>query len=136
MQGFEIRLRKSTDTKVDPVSCLLTYMNRTKELTTADGPVFLPLGGSPPLKQIDSSTVASDLRDVIKLAGLPAHFTPRCFRPTGATVAVREGGNDRDIRQLGRWKTEEVFYQHYVYPSSDTNITDSILKSDLNLFSS
>ena len=134
MQGFEVRLQKSTDTKVDPVDCLSTYLKRTCHLTSPDGPVFLPLSGTPPLNQVDSSTVASDLRDVIRLAGLPSHFTPRCFRPTGATVAVREGGNDRDIRQLGRWKTEEVFYQHYVYPSSDSNITDSILKSDLNLF--
>ena len=136
MQGFEIRIQKSSDNKVDPVDCLLTYLTRTDHLTTPDGPVFLPISGSPPLKQVDSSTIASDLRDIIRLAGLPSHFTPRCFRPTGATVAVHEGGNDRDIRQLGRWKTEEVFYQHYVYPNSKTNITDSILKSDLNLFDS
>ena len=91
--------------------------------------------GSPPLSQIDSSTVSNDLRSIIRLAGLPPSvFTPRSFRPTGATIAVHEGNSDRDVRQLMRLNTEEVFfYQHYSYPTSGSNITDSILSSELNL---
>ncbi|KAK3776683.1 hypothetical protein RRG08_049691 [Elysia crispata] len=42
-EGFEVRLHKADNKKVDPVECLLTYLNKTARLTDSDGPVFLTL---------------------------------------------------------------------------------------------
>lgn len=131
-QGFEFRLHRADNKKVDPVECLLTYLEKTSRFTTNEGPVFITL--KHPFRQVDSSTVSRILNESIKQAGLPSHFTAKCFRPTGATTAMYSGADAREVRQLGRWKSEDVFYQHYVYPTSKSNITSSVLSSKLELF--
>ncbi|KAK3777035.1 hypothetical protein RRG08_008888 [Elysia crispata] len=131
-EGFKVCLHKTDNKKVDPVECLLTYLNKTARLTDSDGPVFLTL--KQPFRQVESSTVARILNESIRQAGLPPHFTARCFRSTGATKAMHSGADAREVRQLGRWKSEEVFYQHYVYPTSKSSITSSVLNSQLTLF--
>ena len=68
-QGFEVRLHRADNKKVDPVECLLAYLDKTSRFTTSEGPVFLTL--KHPFRQMDSSTVSRVLNESIKQAGLP-----------------------------------------------------------------
>lgn len=125
MRGFEVRLNRSSHAKLDPVSCLHTYLTRTSSFITEGGPVFVSL--DKPFTALTVASISNVLREAIALAGLPPTFTPRSFRASGATAAIYNKADPSFCRQIGRWKTDSVFWQHYVYPVSADNVTDKIL---------
>ncbi|GFN95918.1 reverse transcriptase/ribonuclease h/methyltransferase [Plakobranchus ocellatus] len=129
--GFEVRIGRSECALTDPVLCLKDYIRRTNQNITArqNKPVFITL--LPPFKALSAQSVGTILRQSIADAGLDESFTPRCFRPTGATAAVVGGVEPPVARSLGRWKSEEVFASRYVYPLSTKSATDSILDAQL-----
>ena len=93
-EGFQVHLQPGEDNHTDPVSTLLTYIDRTSLLRreVQGDPVFLTL--SKPFKALSSQGVAQVLSRAIKLAGLDGRgFTAKSFRPTGATVAVHKRHN-------------------------------------------
>lgn len=127
-EGFEVKVKSSTEVVTDPVSTLKSYLDRTKHLTDpVDGPVFLSLNA--PYAQISPSTVAGILNDAIKGAGLESRgFTARCFRPSATERAYREGVPSDVIKQLGRWKSQNVMWDHYCSVSDTHNVTTSLLR--------
>ena len=69
--------------------------------------------------------MGSVLSEAISLAGLSSSmYTPKCFRPSGATKAVNGGMDPDKVRRLGRWKTSSVFYEHYVYDKTSDKYTN------------
>ena len=54
-------------------------------------------------------------------------FSAKSFRPTGATVAIEEGHDAADVMKVGRWKTQTVFYEHYVHSKTPASFTESII---------
>lgn len=129
-QGFEVRIQPSFNTLCDPVKCLENYVERTRHMTDPDGPLFLSI--RPPHVGIGVSAISDDLRNSIEQAGLDTKiFTPRSFRPTGATASVTCGNDPEVTRQIGRWKTQSVFYDRYVYPVPEKGFTDKILSSNI-----
>lgn len=130
-KGFEIRVEKSSIQKCDPVQTLKDYMTRTAKKVVPKA-VFVKTNS--PNDPISARGIAEILRAAIKEAGLSDVYTPRCFRPSAASAAVKAECNHESIRQLGRWKTREVFYENYVYPLTQTDTTDKILKSELNIY--
>lgn len=128
--GFEIQVDPSSEPLRDPVSCLRCYINRTATNVSQSGPVFIT--NSPPYREVSVSTISGMLRDSIREAGLSTEFTPRSFRPTGATAAVLGGVAPHTARSLGRWKTESVFFERYVYPLSNDSITDKMFAAKLD----
>ena len=63
------------------------------------------------------------------MAGLADQgFLAKSFRPTGATIAVNSGVLQETVMQIGRWKTKEVFLNHYVYPNAPQSYTTNLLK--------
>ena len=131
-QGSEARVEPADRYEVDPVNCLKIYIARTAHcITTAPGPVFLSLNR--PYKAINFGSVAQILRDSIADAGLSQSFTARCFRPSAATDTIVSGCDPQTTRQIGRWKTEAVFYERYVYPISQHNTAQTILSSDVKI---
>lgn len=132
-KGFEVRLTPSTNTLVDPIACLKEYLSQTKRHVTDHGdPVFITL--QPPFKALSAASIAASLRQTIQEAGLGNDkFTARCFRPSGATAAVRMGNDPEVTRQIGRWKSQDVFYDTYVYPMPSKSFTDTMLSSDIEL---
>lgn len=127
-RGFEVRLDPAIDDRIDPVKCLKVYIEKTAHLTPNDkAPVFLTLNR--PHSGLDTISVSQILREAIRLAGLSSEFTPRCFRPTGATHAVLQGLDPNFVRQRMRLKTESVFWERYVYPIQNREMTDKILSS-------
>ena len=132
-KGFEVRLQPSHYNEIcDPIKCLNEYMTRTKHLTQENGPLFLSL--RPPHGAVSIAVVSEILKDSIVQSGLDTKiYTPRCFRPSGATAAVRAGNDPEITRQLGRWKTRDVFYDNYVYPRPEKTFTDNVLSSNVIL---
>ena len=62
------------------------------------------------------------------MAGLHGHgFSAKSFRPTGATSAIDIGCDPKVVHRLGWWKTESVFFEHYVHSRTDVYYTQSLL---------
>lgn len=126
-KGFEIRLAPTADPITDPINCLKTYIDRTTNNAGYDDlerPVFLSL--TPPYKAIGAGSVAQILTKTLRDAGFAGKYTARSFRAAGASAAVSSGCDPDTTRQIGRWKSRDVFFEHYVYPKSGT-ITESIV---------
>ena len=102
--GFEIKIDKASNPKVDPVACLKNYLDRTAGYTSnTHGPVFLPC--TPPYLPISARVIAQCLTDTISDAGLEGlGFTPRSFRPSAATAAVASGLTQILLSRLGDGK--------------------------------
>ena len=106
--GFEIRIPASSEQHVDPVSCLKCYIDRTQHLRVliTDQPIFLSLKA--PYHGISGQTIGSILSSAINLAGLGGKgYSPRCFRPTGATAAIQCNSKPETVMQIGRWKLKK-----------------------------
>ena len=127
-KGFEVRLQPAAEEKRDPIACLKLYLDQTESLTHSDGPAFLSL--VPPYDGLSVTGISAVLSETIKQAGLSDKFTPRSFRPTGATASIKAGNDSEVTRQIGRWKTREIFYDAYVYPLSHSSFTDNLLGAD------
>ncbi len=126
--GFRLVLNPVPDTKVCPMAALRTYIQRTSHLVPADGPVFVTL--SAPHQSLSATGVADVLRHALHLVGLDAcGFTPKHFRPTGATAAVEQGVPPEQVQAMGRWKSTETFYKHYVHAQPVADFSSKILTS-------
>lgn len=126
--GFEVNIPANIDSEVmDPVACLRVYIDRTASVRPVDTrPLFITLNA--PYKAISSNTVSNILDEVIQLAGLDHKgFSAKSFRPTGTTHAVNSGITPETVMLIGRWKTKEVFLNHYVYPRAPQSFTSDIL---------
>jgi hypothetical protein len=123
--GFEIDIPGHSDPVVDPVQTLRIYIERTDRFRH-NGDLFIQL--QEPYKAISAATVSKVLDESIKLAGLPANqYSAKSFRPTGATTAIEEGYDANKVMKVGRWKTQSVFYDHYVHNKTPNSFTDSII---------
>lgn len=125
--GFEVNVPKAKDAKVDPVDCVKVYIDRTCSVRpTEDSPLFIALKS--PFKAINSSTIGRILGNAINLAGLDtSSFSAKNFRPSAATAAINSKVSADTAMQLGRWKTKEVFLNHYVYPKAPEDYTQNVV---------
>ena len=125
-EGFRVCIPESSDKQVCPVKTLHEYVQRTQRQVDGDGPVFLSL--QKPFNGLGAAGVASVLNKSIELAGLKGRgFSAKCFRPTGATMAVEAGLDPNLIREVGRWKSAETFETHYVHAKPPVQFTDAVL---------
>ena len=122
--GFEVSVPRCDNAKLDPALALNVYLQKTQHLVTdVHAPAFISL--KKPHQGISASAVGSVLSEAISLAGLSSSmYTPKCFRPSGATKAVNSGMDPDKVRRLGRWKTSSVFYEHYVYDKTSDKYTN------------
>lgn len=125
-KGFEVRIPPHSNAKLDPVRTIQTYIDKTSHQRLPGGPVFIGL--KRPYAALRSGSISEILKRSIKDAGLQDQgFTARSFRPTGATAAVRSEVDPGTVRQIGRWKSEKVFYEHYVYPNAPDKYCDKVV---------
>ena len=107
----------------------MDYIQATNSVQPNDTKQLL-LSLNPPYKALKADSVARVLDEAIQLAGLKDQgFSAKSFRPTGATLAMAAGVLPDTAMQIGRWKTKEVFMNHYVYPRLPKNYTEKILGS-------
>lgn len=125
--GFRVFLRPSTVSKVCPVQTLWDYLQRTGGVSVVH-PVFTPL--KYPFDGLSSASIAKILSEAIELAGLASlGFTPKSFRPTGASAAIDNNVPADNTRAIGRWASQECFEKHYVHVQPPSFTTDAILLS-------
>ena len=123
--GFEVRIPAGSNSKTDPVPTIKCYIKRTIRCRGSNNAVFLSLKA--PFTAIRSGTVARQLQRAINLTPLKGKgFTPKSFRPSSATAAVKGGIVPETTMQVGRWKTQQVFFNHYVYPRAPDTYTDVV----------
>ena len=107
------------------MSVLKSYVTRTSHLINVSGPLFISL--SSPYAAIKAETVSKVLSEAIVLAGLGGKgYSAKCFRPTAANAAIKAGCDPETTMYIGRWKTREVFFNHYVYPLAPVGYTDGV----------
>ena len=123
--GMEVKIDPTNNIKTDPVSCLMQYCERTQG-NMAKQPVFVTNDG---IKGLTARAIADILGQSIKEAGLGNEFTPRSFRPTAATASVVGGVAPQTARTLGRWKSESVFFERYLYPTAKDSITQKMFSA-------
>jgi len=112
-EGFQVQVKGTNNPAVDPVKCLYTYIERTEYCVSDVGPLFITL--IPPFRQITPSVVSQILNKSICDAGLDKKlYTAKCFRPTGASVLFNEGFSSDEVRRLGRWRSNNVMFDHYI----------------------
>ena len=126
--GFRVILQKHSNPNLDGVTALKCYIERTNTFRSKslNHGVFINLRA--PYGPLTSSSIARVLEDAIKMAGLSGlGFTAKSFRPTGATRAVDGQIDPHVVMSIGRWKTADVFYRHYVHSIPPTNFSDKII---------
>ena len=125
-EGFDVTIPTHKVRKLDPGAALQTYIERT-DVLRSDNAVFLSLNR--PYRAISAASVASVLEDSINLAGLGGlGYSAKSFRPTGATLAIQRGVDPHIVQKVGRWKSTEVFYNHYVHSKTPSEFVSEILK--------
>ncbi len=124
-----MNLPKSDNPVMDPAECLKCYIDRTSDVRPKDSlPVFISLKA--PYKAVGSDTIGNILEDAIDRAGISNQgFSAKSFRPTGATNAVALGILPETVMKIGRWKTSEVFLNHYVYGRVPSTYTSQMLEA-------
>ena len=126
-EGFEVTVPKHKNDLLDPGITLKDYIERTAS-KRSDKSVFLALNR--PFKGISSSAIAKVLEEAISLAGLKGQgFSAKSFRPTGATFAIEQGVDPKVVQKIGRWKSTEVFYDHYVHSQTPEDFTNKVIHS-------
>lgn len=127
-QGFKVKLPSHSNVKLDPVSALQHYIVRTESSVGVDNGVFLSLHA--PYHALQADTVGHILEEAIHLCGLPRYYTAKYFRPTGATLAIESGQDPEIVRKIGRWKSSQVFYEHYVHSRTPDSLVSAVLSDN------
>jgi len=129
--GFQVVVPPATNILLDPVKTLRDYIERSmshRKMSARGNAVFLSLYS--PYKALSAQTIASVLEDSIADAGLDKKlYTAKSFRPTGATVQIEKGVDPKTVMKMGRWKTDTVFFEHYVHSRTPSTFTDNIVKT-------
>lgn len=125
-EGFSVHVQPCSVSKLDPVCALRCYIRKTSQnRQTVNGPLFISL--NKPHHALSSASIGKILEEAINLAGLGGRgFSAKCFRPTGATAAIEAKIVPDSVRKVGRWKSQEVFEQHYVHAKSSSDFTDKV----------
>ena len=125
--GFDVTIPPASNPVVDPVLALKDYIFRTDtHRSSPKSPVFLQL--CKPFGAISAATVSKILSQAIKMAGLHGQgYTAKSFRPTGASMSVAAGVLPETVMQIGRWKTKEVFFNHYVHKIVPQSFSDNLV---------
>ena len=125
--GFQMTVPKCSVPKLDPGGALRSYIHATAFTPpgpNTSSPLLLSL--RPPYIAIKASTVGAVLEEAIALSGLAGKgYTAKSFRPTGATLCAKHG-DAMQVMQLGQWKTQEVFYNHYVHSWTPQDYCDNL----------
>ena len=126
--GFSMQIPMALNKVLCPVRTLKDYMVRIQHLLRVDGPVFISLNR--PYTALSSAGIGAVLNKAIELVGLHKKgFSVKCFRPTGATVAIEAGIQPDFVQATSRWKSTEVFKKHYVHAKPPQGFTDAVLSS-------
>lgn len=112
-QGFEVSVHSDmTDTLLDPVKCLKLYVAKIEEFRPKDTkPLLISL--KPPYRALSSDTFGTE-EAIVGTIGYHGIYC-KIFSPHCRHQAMKQNILPETALQIGRWKTKEVFFNHYVY---------------------
>ena len=126
--GFEVTLFPHKNIKLDAISALRSYIDRTSEERSTSGSEAVFIALRKPYDPLYAAGVASVLQDAIDCAGLKGQgYSAKSFRPTGATKAISNDVDPNIVRSIGRWKSADIFFEHYVHSLPPQDYTDHML---------
>ena len=123
--GAELKVEASSEPQV----CFLRSCKRLLELNRKRAPLVRHLFLDPVERRpLTAAEISALLKTACKAAGLDtAVFTARTFRPGGATRGI-EGGLPLDlVMHIGRWRSVDTVYGHYLHSRRSVNVTDVLL---------
>lgn len=124
-RGYEVSIPRSSNASCCPVLAMYKYIERTQTMRSEDNKhVFLSL--KQPFHGVTVATIARILNDAIKDTGLTG-YSAKDFRPTGATQAMKAGVAEATVMKVGRWRSVDVFREHYVHYQTESDYTDRVL---------
>ena len=116
-------IKKIINAKLDPVSCLLEYIDRTKGFRELEDGLrrdrlFLSLSSLH--REIKSCTVSRWIQQAMNLAGVCTTFKPHSIRGASASAAhFKRGASLKAIMKRGQWSSESVLKRFYIRPLTD-----------------
>lgn len=126
--GFNVVLRPHVNTLLDPVDVLKMYITKTAESRKLSETLAVFLSLNSPYHALTATSIAGILSDAISQAGLDnMGFSAKSFRPSGATTAVDKSIDPNIVQSVGRWKSTDVFYQHYIHSKPPEDYTTLLL---------
>ena len=95
-----------------PIEALRQYLEKTQQTRQTIGSKMVFLATSQE-KQLGDQRISKLLTQCLIDAGIE-DATARSFRKTGASAAINSGMEPDMVMKLGRWKSANVFFNHYV----------------------
>ena len=114
LAGIPTTVTNSSVPSLCPVKTLQVYIDRTKTARDkiSGHPIFLYLNNKQ-AEPLGSQRIAKVMTLTLQEAGID-DTTARSFRKTGASTAINKGADPDLVMKLGRWRSVDVFFKHYV----------------------
>ena len=126
--GFKVVMQPHSDPRLDAVCALRSYINRTNTHRSPSPVNAVFLGVRSPYNPLTSVSIARILEQAIDYAGLKGQgYTAKSFRPTEATRAIDMHVDPHVVQSIGRWKSTDVFFRHYVHSATPVDFSDDIV---------
>ena len=121
--GESIYPKFSQCSRLCPVECLSTYLEKTKQLRPSSDsmqqPLFLAL--KKPHRPVSSATLSRSLKEVIHLAGIKEDiFKGHSVRGASTSAVKRAGLSIGTILSMADWTNTSTFNMCYYKPSLQT----------------
>ena len=131
MAGIPTTITGSSSVLLCPVRALHNYITRTEQnrQRLSEKSIFLYLNDKQ-AEPLGSQRIAKIMTLTLQAAGID-DTTARSFRKSGASAAINKGTDPDLIMKLGRWKSVDVFYKHYV-DWDKADLTDTILNTEIS----
>ncbi len=97
-----------------PLTCLRTYLERTRSLRSSHNGKQLFIGSTKPHNPVTSSTVGRWIKEQLKEAGIDTSvFSAHSTRGAAASKAASSGVSIQSILKQGHWANESTFSKFY-----------------------
>lgn len=126
--GWQGKMFRASDPSLDWRECCAQWLARTTAWVGGKKNALLFLALNAPHGELSADRISNLLTEVSEKSGLdPKIFTGGTFRP-GAVQAFLEADVEPDrIMHIGRWKSEDVWREHYARRGMKAGDADRVL---------
>ena len=121
---------KFTDESLCPVTCLTTYLDRTKDWRQTNDKPRLFLSFKKPHKPVASSTVSRWIKEIIVKSGIKdGIFKGHSVRSASTSAAKASGLSIDTIISMADWTSASTFNKFYYKPSLPITYGTAVLSN-------
>ena len=113
-----MKIKRLNCDKIDPVSCLLEYINKTREAREReDGidrtPLFLSMSSL--RRPVTTGTISNWLKQAMDRAGIDTTtYRPHSIRSATVSTVRNKGISLKAILKRGQWKNKSILKKYYL----------------------